>query len=196
MSREEITRLLKKYYSATSTEEEEELLRQYLSDDKASGEFYAEKKIFDYYKIMKLCVPEPSKDFQERIFTELNKSDNASDNTSWRRIRLYISGIAAGLVILIGSYFLLIYQSQPEDTFSDSAVAYAESMKILYEVSSRLNKCIKIIEPVERLQTVTLKSVNAIVEPALKAEEKLQQLQNKIELLEKDHEDTENTENQ
>ena len=73
-------------------------------------------------------------------------------------ISQYSSRIAnCGCLIL-----LISLENEPRDTFSDPKIAYAETMKILLNVSSQLNQGAKALEPVAKMNEMTAKSFKAI----------------------------------
>lgn len=186
MNIQEINKLLEKYYSAGCSEEEEKLLRDLLSDEGASDEYPCEKEIFESFRIMNSNMPSPSENFEKKIISEIDKLEYTAGKNNRQRQWFSLSGIAAVIALLAGLYFLNVFQKEPKDSFSDPAVAYAETMRVLYEVSSKLNMGIKAVEPVGELYSVTQNSLRAISEPASMAEKKLQdlkQLQKAIEQL-------------
>jgi len=67
---------------------------------------------------------------------------------------------AAGLLIMVGSYFFFSNKNELHDTFTDPEIAYAETMKILMDVSNRLNKGTKNLEPVGIINSVKSKNID------------------------------------
>jgi len=175
MDREEIKHLLERYYDGESTGDEERLLKEFFSQRDIPEDLYYEKEIFSYY-IQSAGIPEPSSDFESRIISALDSVDRNALGLKRRRIYGIITGIAAGLLILTGSYFFFIHKQGPRDTFSDPGIAYAETMKILYNVSARLNEGTKALEPVGELENITARSLENINKPAGILEEKLKAL--------------------
>jgi len=175
MNKEEIKRLLEKYYNAETSEEEELTVSRFFSQEQIPDEFSKEKEIFLYYHQLSE-IPDPSEGFEQRILAAAGLDDYKISKSVNRGILLSLTGIAAGLFILIGSNFFLIRKSEPHDTFTDPEIAYAETLKILYDVSVRLNSGTQALEPVSRLQEVTVKSLSAIKRPGKIIEDKLKPL--------------------
>jgi hypothetical protein len=73
-------------------------------------------------------------------------------------------------------YFFFARESEPTDTFSDPEIAYAETMKILHDVSIRLNKGTRALETVGMMQEVAQNSFNEISRPLNLIEEMLRPL--------------------
>ncbi|HZV46857.1 MAG TPA: hypothetical protein VFG06_05875 [Thermodesulfovibrionales bacterium] len=172
MKPEEIKKLLERYYNAESTEEEELILARYFREEDIPAYLLDDKEIFGYYSDS-ADIPEPSSDFKEKIIIALDESEQAYRPVTRRKLYISLAGIAAGLLILTGSYFFFLYHTEPPDTFSDPEIAYAETMKILYDVSARLNRGTQALEPIGKMQEVTDKSLKTINKPTIIIEEKL-----------------------
>jgi hypothetical protein len=183
MNQEEIKQLLDKYYNGETTSEEELLLKKFFSQQNIPEELRDEKSIFSFY--MKAgALPKPSADFDKRILSALDMVDNISLSFKRRKIFGIITGVAAGMLILAGTYFFLIRKSEPRDTFTDPEIAYAETMKILYDVSSRLNHGTQALEPIGALQLETQKSFKTINKSTSIFKEKIRPLDNLLKTME------------
>jgi hypothetical protein len=158
MNEEKLRQLIEKYYKGESTDDEENSLRVFFTGDDIPVGFEAEKEIFTYYSAYGK-TPETSTDFEARIIAGIDASENRRVLKSFRKIILPYMSIAAGLLIMIASYFFFIYHSESGDTFNDPKIAYAETMKILFEVSSQMNHSAQALEPVGKIKSVTAKSI-------------------------------------
>jgi len=161
MNTQEITRLLEKYYSGESTEEEELNLKTFFQSGNLPEEFETEKEIFSYYSDAEQ-IPEPSSGFEERIIASIDDQENRESTDRVRRGLLTIMSAAATLLLLIGSYFFIIRKSEPKDTFSNPEIAYAETVKILYDVSSKINRGTEVLEQVRKLDYAASRSFKTI----------------------------------
>jgi len=161
MNPEELNRLLDKYYSGRSSEEEEKLLCDYFGGDTIHEGYEAEHEIFAYYRSAR-NVPEPSVDFEARIMAGLDGAEIIEEKFLIRRYLYPLVGAAASILILFGSYFFLSRDLQPKDTFTDPKIAYLETRKILFEVSSKMNKAEMALEPVGKIRIMTTKGFSAI----------------------------------
>ena len=150
MNEEELKRFIEKYYNGNSTEEEESILKDYFRKGNIPEGYEAEKLIFSYYTESSE-IPEPSIDFEARIMAGIDASGRNSGEQKLKRFLLPILSAAAGLLILIGSYFLIFKKAESVDTFSDPQLAYAETIKILRDVSSQLNHGARVLEPVAKI---------------------------------------------
>jgi hypothetical protein len=177
MNSEEIKHLLEKYYDGESTDEEELLLKNFFRQAEIPEDLIDEKEIFSYY-MDSAEVPEPSSGFEDRIISAIDSLDQIAVNPNRRKILGILSGIAAGMLILAGSYFFFIHKSEPNDTYSDPEIAYAETMKILYDVSSRLNHGTQALDRIGSMQNVTRESLETVSRSATTIREKMKPLEN------------------
>jgi hypothetical protein len=162
MNRLEISELLSRFYEGDTSEDEERLLRLIFSGDSIPEGFEAER---DYilFCLDNAGIPAPSADFEERITRAVSKSEQpAKQSEIKRRLLVVLTSAAAVIMIITGSYFFLASRNTITDTYSDPEVAYAETMKILLEVSAKLNKGTQALKPVGKLNTVAALSVEKV----------------------------------
>ena len=169
MKEEELKELLEKYYDGSSSPDEEELIRSFFAENSPKG-FEAEKEIFSFFNTKK-PIPDPSIDFELRIIEGIGSSE--AERSVLRGLFIKVAGVAASLIILAGSYLILSQRSRSVDTFTDPSLAYAETMKILYAVSVKMNKGTTGLEPVARLSDITEKSIGEIINTSAKMEKNL-----------------------
>ncbi|MFZ2338626.1 MAG: hypothetical protein WAW07_02760 [Bacteroidales bacterium] len=159
----EIIQLLTKYYDGNSTIEEERLLKEYFGGTGVPEELLEEQEIFRCYgSISKKDVPEPSDDFEKRIFAAIDREEKRTAIPGRRRLYGILSGVAAALLIVAASYFFFERRPDIRDTYSDPEVAYAEAMKILYSVSSRMNEGTRALGQLTVLQEETGRTLDAV----------------------------------
>lgn len=175
MKEEELNRLIEKYYNGESTEEEESALRNYFRGNDIPEGYEAEKEIFSYYADSGE-IPEPSHDFEAQILAAIDASERKRGTQKLKRYLLPLLSAAAGLMILAGSYFFFIYKAGDHDTFADPEIAYTETIKILRDVSFKLNKGVQVLEPVGMINEVTKKSFETINKPTIIFEKNLKNL--------------------
>jgi hypothetical protein len=161
MNNEELNELLEKYYNGESTEEEEDRLRIFFLHGDVPPGYEPEKEIFSYYSEA-LEVPEPAENFEVRLLEGIDAYEDSKKHRTLRRIIAPVVSIAAVAAIFIGSYFFFTDRSQSHDTYSDPKIAYAETMKILRNVSSQLNSGARALEPVSMMSDVATKSLESI----------------------------------
>ncbi len=139
MELKKIERLLVKYYDGSTSIEEEaflmaffeqEVIPDYLKQDKEMFLFYAAEKEEEY----------PA-DLENNIL-EAIEGEESKERSKERHLPKYlywVSSVAASLLIVLSVYF---YQKSPslEDTYENPELAYLETKKVLYYVSSKLNK--------------------------------------------------------
>jgi len=184
MNEEELNRLIEKYYKGETNEGEERSLRDFFALNSPEG-YEAEKEIFTYFPSAG-SVPDSSPGLEARIMARIDSLE--AKRRILRRYLMPALNVAAGLLILAGSYFFFTTKGKSEDTFSDPAIAYAETMKILYSVSEQMNRGERAMRPVGKMNEMTSKGLKAISESSGKIEKNLdlfsRQLKNAGEQLE------------
>jgi hypothetical protein len=161
MKEEKLKELLEKYYNGNTSEAEETELKKYFSGDDIIDGYEAEKEIFSHYSSSEF-IPVPSADFEARIIKAVDDLGIDQGNKYLRKRRIAILSAAATVLILIGSYFLFFNQQKTEDTFSDPRLAYAETMRILNEVSVKLNKGTQALKPIGKIQIATQTGIRSV----------------------------------
>lgn len=174
----EIIQLLTKYYDGNSTIEEERLLKEYFGGTGVSEELVEEQKIFrSFSEISDKGIPEPSADFELRIFDAIDREEKRSLIPPRRRFFVMMSGAAALLLMLAAAYFFFERRPDNRDTYSDPEVAYAEAMKILYSVSSRMNEGTRALGQLGALQAETNRTLDAVGKSASLIEDNMKPLE-------------------
>jgi hypothetical protein len=149
-NKKKIRELLDKYLEGLTSTEEEDLLKTYFSEGNVPREFSAEAQWFTNairQKPDELAIAS----LEREMNLWVDKQDNKEKSI---RFKLWASGIAAGVVLLIGATFLLkYYQSEKSrDTYQDPQIAYLEAKKVLLFVSQSLNKGTDKLQPVTRIE--------------------------------------------
>ncbi|MBG0860880.1 MAG: hypothetical protein IQL11_15380 [Bacteroidales bacterium] len=172
MYKEDIKKLLEKYYNAQSSEEEELILKRFFREADIPSDLQFEKELFNYIGKSE-PVPEPSEGFEERIIAAIDRSDSTFSIPRRRKLFITVTSIAAGLLILTGSYFFFINRTKTIDTFSDPRIAYAEAMKILYDVSVSMNRGTEALGTIGMMEDIPRKSLETINKSTTAVEDKL-----------------------
>lgn len=182
MNSEEIKQLLKRYYEGASTSEEEDLLKKFFSGEDIPDDLLDEREIFRYY-IKSAVIQEPSSDFEERIISAIDNKYTYTEGIRRRKLYGILAGIAAVLLIVAGSYFFFTSRSEPLDTYTDPEIAYAETMKILLEVSASLNQGTKALVHLSALQDETQKTMVTVSKSVSVIKENMKPLDNLFEAI-------------
>lgn len=167
--------MIEKYYNGESTEQEEIVLRDYFVKNNIPRGYEAEKVIFGYYAESSE-IPEPSIDLEARILAGIDASERNKNSLRIRKYLIPVLSTAAGVLILAGSYFFFINRAESQDTYTDPKLAYAETMRILRDVSSQLNRGTQVLEPVGKINEVTKKSFETINKSTRMIEKNLKNL--------------------
>lgn len=181
MNQEEIRRLLEKYYSGESTLAEEDLLREFFGRDDIPADMKAEQAVFRYFTESR-DMPEPSADFEDRLLSAIDDREGKSGK---RRLYTILSGVAAAFLLMAASYFFFFTERPMKDTYSDPEIAYAETMKILYDVSARLNKGTKALGKIKLMESETQRGLEKMNRSTALFNEQIKPLNNALETMKK-----------
>jgi hypothetical protein len=153
MNLPEIEKLLEKYFEGETSLPEEQQLRDFF----AGGNVPARLKNLEGY--FRFVIQEKDHqidnvDFDKKVMSAI-KEDQPALLFDIRRPWIYwISGVAAGLLILIAVFVKFDpFSKKIEDTYKDPQTAYTEARKILLYVSAKFNKGTSSLEPVTALET-------------------------------------------
>lgn len=184
-----IKKLLERYYKGESSSDDEMILSNYFKqEENIPEEFVSEREIFSYYT-QKSAIPIPDTGFENRIISAFDRKYPHKRKNTKRIFLMRITGVAAGLLIIAGIYLMFLNKTEPRDTFTDPDIAYAETMRILYDVSYNINRGKKAVESVGIIPETIQQSLNTINKSTLKIEEELQtlnQLRKKADILSND----------
>jgi hypothetical protein len=181
MKEEELKKLLEKYYNGYTSPGEEKELRKYFSENEMLPGFETEREIFCGMAELDR-IPEPSYDFEERIIKAVDDIDVKHRRNIFRKKYIPLLSAAATVLLLIASYFIIINKAEPRDTYSDPQIAYIETMKILNDISVKLNKGANALQPITKIESATdfsrksLERSASIISGALKKLEPFAQL--------------------
>lgn len=166
MNKERIDELLEKYYCGSTSLEEEQELKSWFSGNGDFTGYEAEVEIFSHYD-RSVTTPEPAPDFEERLIKAVEKLENEDRIRHLRQRYISILSAAATVLILISSWFLFNNRKEPRDTFSDPRLAYAETLKILNEVSVKLNHGTRALREISKVQSIARVSRSSFDKSAL-----------------------------
>ncbi|NLN29721.1 MAG: hypothetical protein GX158_00555 [Bacteroidales bacterium] len=174
MKEHRLKKLLEKYYSANISTGEEQELKDLLCGDSVFPGYEIEREIFRYYSESEK-IPVPSSDFETRIIKAIDDLEESvqkqklfpkqipvSEQKSVKRYLLTLSGAAATILIIITFWFFFKLDKEPDDTYTDPSRAYAETMKVLSDVSLRLNMAAEAVIPVADLAKTTFDDIKAL----------------------------------
>ncbi len=136
MEPKEVKIALQRYFNGESSREDEEVLEKYFSSGDVADELSEYTEFFR--GIAELAQPHPEgSSIEEEVmkYIQTQEQKKKSRNLSLRRT---VTGIAASLLIVMGS--LLIYEQQKkpfEDTFSDPDKAYLVAEQTLKYISGK-----------------------------------------------------------
>jgi hypothetical protein len=150
MEQEKTRELLRKYYEGLTSSEEEAQLRELPEAQAADGEFASDRLLLSAGRT---GVPEPSGEFLRNLEAVTIQGETGRVS---RRIYRYALSAAAGVALMLGSYYIFRTASpgEPEDTFSDPELAMAEVRNILLNVSQNMNTGTGALKPINSMSVV------------------------------------------
>jgi len=128
MDLQEIKKLLDKYYQATTNIEEEAILRKFFAQAEVSKELEADAYLFNYQLVSR---------------NETSQSNLDSISLKAKQVKHLFAtkwlAVAAGILILLGIFVGEMQFFPQKHKISDAQIAYAETQKILLEISIAMN---------------------------------------------------------
>ncbi len=160
-SLKDIRLVLEKFYRGETTLEEENRLRHYFESNAVPEELIPDKDLFESFGGENGSVEVPP-DLDGKILASIDRLEKREVRT--RRISVFsLSGLAAGLLVLIAVYLFFLRDDSPPmlashqmaDTYEDPMVAYEEVKKTLAYVSNKLNTGTSELEQVRQVSKMT-----------------------------------------
>ncbi len=152
--------LLEKYYSGESTLDEENILREYFNSKDVDSELMADKDVF-LYQMQENAKSDEIPDISDQIWDNIKDSDSKKVHILKPKSYLFLR-IAASIVVVLGSYFLLkndIFNKGQEiqftDTYENPELAYQQAKETLMYVSAMLNNGTDHLEPIHKVNEGT-----------------------------------------
>lgn len=143
---EKIKVLLERFYKGETTLREEQLLEDFFRKRQVPEEMLADKELFLSMEANPEDIEIPD-DLNAKILHAIDVAERKEIKT--RRIGIFsLSGLAAGLLVLITVYLFflkekpgeILSRSTPKDTYDDPMEAYEEVKKTLAYVSTKFNQ--------------------------------------------------------
>ncbi|MFC2128383.1 hypothetical protein ACFLRR_00770 [Bacteroidota bacterium] len=158
MDLEQIQILLEKYYKGeTSLKEEKELIKYFLNNE-VSDDLLSEKEMFTYFSYDN-AEDIPAADFEQKLINNINNP--AFNSQRKRRLPVLYNSlrIAAGIAILLASYFFIdnntnFFQTTENiNEINDPQIAYNEAKKALLMVSDNMNSGLSDLNNLDKLNS-------------------------------------------
>jgi hypothetical protein len=149
MNTGEIKILMDKYLNGNSSLEDEKRLKEILLRQDVPKDLQPLRDQFLFTEELKQQSL-PGNDFEEKLKTRIEE-ESAVIPISRRKRILWFSGVAAGIIILIAAVFQINRVAvKVEDAYSNPAIAYEQTKKILMYVSNKFNDGTKDLAKVEK----------------------------------------------
>ena len=152
---EEVRKMLERFYLGETTLLEEKRLHDYFSSHTVPEEFIPDKELFQTMGSGHQTVAVPE-NLNQKIIDTIDQAERKATRT--RRISVFsLSGLAAGLLVMIAVYLFYIRTENPRflafqempDTYENPMDAYEEAKRTLAYVSAKLNNGTSELETVK-----------------------------------------------
>ncbi len=176
-SDKDIKKLLEQYYNGTSSLKEEKILRKMLNTQSDLSGFEHEKQQFSSFQAI-ADEETLNSEFDNKI---INIIENEKSTVKNRWFSFTLSGIAAGLLILIAilAGTDIFSPKHVYGTVTNPKIAFADTRMALYTVSKQLNKGLKPVKQASQTFDITIEKTTEI-KKVTKTLIKLKQI-NKVE---------------
>ncbi len=156
-----IKALLADYYEGKTSREEEALLMDFFKHSEVPSEMKVDMMLFHAaFDSAKEEIPD--KYFDEKLFAAIEGSELKQKPVKIRRLLYTVSGIAAGLLLLAGSYFFLIKGELESivnvyDDYSvdETHIAYEEARDALMLISKVMTTGFSELEALSKMTDAT-----------------------------------------
>lgn len=163
---EHIKKLLERFYEGESTLTEEQELLDYFSQEPVPDELLPDKELFEAMRSTSGKPVDVPESLNERILSAIDEVDEKEvrvRRVSW----LSLSGLAAGLLVLLGIYFMFLREEPSrnliaEDTYEDPMMAYREAKKALSFVSYKFNQGTGELQPLKEVNETMQQTIQPI----------------------------------
>ncbi len=151
MNLHRIKKLIQKYEKGESSLKEEQELKLFFTQKDVPFQLAGYKDLFQFYNTASYEeIADP--DFDDKVLQQIERMENGNKRQSVLKTLYPVIGIAAGILLLIGFYFVFV-PDKNTGTYNDPELAYAEAKKILLKVSGNLNTGVDELSNVKELQT-------------------------------------------
>jgi hypothetical protein len=147
----EVKHLLQRYFEGETTVQEERELEAYFNSGDVADEL---KEYSGFFSGISELAEVAGEDTIEEDVMEFITMNDPAEKPKRRWLWQSVSGIAASVIIVVGSF--LFFQKQEEhftDTFDDPEVAYAYAEQTLSFVSAKYNQGLAALSNFDKLQT-------------------------------------------
>jgi hypothetical protein len=162
MDLNKVKALLADYYKGQTSVEEEVVLKNFFTGSEVPPEMENDRQLF-------LSLVESSKDempdehFDEKLLLAIDELEKKRiSRHRFTRMVISVSGIAAGILILAGSYFFLVekridqgFLASEKYSINETQLAYEEARNALLLVSLVMNSGTAHLEPLSKMTEAT-----------------------------------------
>ncbi len=164
MKTQEVKYLLQRYFNGESTEEEERSLEAYFQSGEVAEEVSEYAEFFG--GISELANISNDATIEEDVMDYILENEHR-EKTKYRSMWKMVTGIAASIIIVLGSFLVYQEQQKPfDDTFKNPEEAYAYATQTLGFISGKYNKGLAELSNFDKLG-IANKSIKAGTAPVV-----------------------------
>lgn len=164
METKEVKYLLQRYFNGESTEEEERKLEEYFQSGNIAEEVAEYAEFFG--GISELASVAGEETIEDDVMDFILENEHR-EKTKYRSMWKMVTGIAASIIIVLGSFLVYQEQQKPfDDTFKNPDEAYAYATQTLGFISGKYNKGLAELSNFDKLKKAN-KSIKKSTEPVI-----------------------------
>ncbi|WP_346859857.1 hypothetical protein [uncultured Draconibacterium sp.] len=164
METKEVKYLLQRYFNGESTEAEERRLEEYFQAGNIAEEVAEYAEFFG--GISELASVAGEETIEEDVMDFILENEH-QEKTKYRSMWKMVTGIAASIIIVLGSFLVYQEQQKPfDDTFKNPDEAYAYATQTLGFISGKYNKGLAELSNFDKLKKAN-KSIKKSTEPVI-----------------------------
>ena len=138
MKTQEIKILLQRYFNGETSLEDERLLHEYFKGGNVDEELQEYAEFFGGISDLTNSIDDST--IEEDVMDFILENEHL-EKTKFRKMWKTVTGIAASVIIVLGSYLIYEQQQKPfEDTYQNPEQAYVVAQQTLQFVGSKYNK--------------------------------------------------------
>uniref|UniRef100_UPI00321806F5 hypothetical protein n=1 Tax=uncultured Draconibacterium sp. TaxID=1573823 RepID=UPI00321806F5 len=179
METKEVKYLLQRYFNGESTQEEERTLEAYFQAGNVAKEVAEYAEFFG--GISELANIADDATIEEDVMDYILENEHR-EKTKYRSMWKMVTGIAASIIIVLGSFLVYQEQQKPfDDTFKNPEEAYAYATQTLGFVSGKYNKGLAELSNFDKL-SIANKSIQKSTTPVVEFYEGVEKLKESSQL--------------
>ena len=143
MEKEDIKKLLERYYNGETDLNEEQVLKDFFAGDDVPQDMVADRDLFLRLSEMSSCDVDMPDDMKTRLSARIDEWGRQTEGKRIYSMYRYVSGVAATVLLVLGLGYSILEDRSVEtvyDTFDSPQEAYLETQRALQLFSDAIDK--------------------------------------------------------